>query len=278
MKINISMPARLSFLGAALLLLFVQQTTSSYSHKMADTIWQQLGLSQAQGTEKIRYSFATGYSNMYGIRNAKNIAAGNRAAVARNLFQYTKTYVSGAEFRNYYTKERASYKPVAPEAAKTKEEIRREMIAEMEKSIRDAEKAMAGMTADIKKAIQPSVDDARKQLEEYRKPDSKMVEIRYQGEQMKHRSETERYERDLKKWEADYPAGINDLVRSRLEKYLSIAQTVDFDAELVEKYGKKRFVNPAYESKSSDWKMIYRAGREVYEAVRPLVEEWLKQL
>ena len=278
MKINISMPARLSFLGAALLLLFVQQTTSSYSHKMADTIWQQLGLSQAQGTEKIRYSFATGYSNMYGIRNAKNIAAGNRAAVARNLFQYTKTYVSGAEFRNYYTKERASYKPVAPEAAKSKEEIRREMIAEMEKSIRDAEKAMAGMTADIKKAIQPSVDDARKQLEEYRKPDSKMVEIRYQGEQMKHRSETERYERDLKKWEADYPAGINDLVRSRLEKYLSIAQTVDFDAELVEKYGKKRFVNPAYESKSSDWKMIYRAGREVYEAVRPLVEEWLKQL
>lgn len=268
----------MAFMGAAALLITIQQTASSYSHKMADTIWQQLGLTQVQGTEKIRYSFATGYSNMYGIRNAKNIAVGNRAAVARNLFQYTKTYVSGTDFKNYYQKERASYKPVAPEAAKTKEVIRGEMIAEMEKSIRDAEKAMAGMTADIKKAIQPSVDDARKQLEEYKKPDSKMVEIRFQGEQMRFKNETDRYERDLKKWETEYPADMNQLIRARLEKYLSIANTVDFNAELTEKNGKKRFVNPTYEYKSSDWKMIYRAGKDVYEAVKPLVEDWLKQL
>lgn len=278
MKSKISLPVRLSVLGAATLLIFIQQTASSYSRKMADTIWQQLGLTQAQGTEKIRNSFVTGYSNLYGIRNAKNIATGNRAAVARNLFQYTKAYVSGSEFKNYYLKERASYKPVAPEAARTKEEIRREMIAEMEKSIRDAEKAMAGMTADIRKALQPSVDDARKQLEDYKKPESKMVEIRYQGEQMRFNNETARYERDLKKWETDFPVALNQLIRSRLEKYLAIAATVDFDAELAEKNGKKRFVNTAYEYKSSDWKMIYRAGKEVYEAVKPLVEGWLQQL
>lgn len=278
MKFNSKWIIRSSFIAMIIVLLTLFFTASSFSRKIADDLWRQLGISQVQGTEHIRRSFATGYSNFYGIRNVKNIATGNRAAVARNLFLYTKTYVNSAEFRSYYAKERASYQPQEPEAAKTKEDIRREMIAEMEKSIRDSEKAMATMTPDIKKALQPSIDNARKTLEEYKQPDNKIVEIRYQGELNRYKHEKSKYDEDLAAWETNYPADVNQLIKARLEKYLAIAATVDFGAELTEQNGKKRFVNPAYESKHSDWKMIYRAGVDIYAVIRPLASDWLKTL
>lgn len=269
---------RFSTLALFISLALLQQFSSAYSTNIAETIWQQLGLSQQQGTEQIRQSFASGYSNFYGARNARNIALGNRPAVAKNLFQYTRTYISSAEFRNYYLKERAASKPVEPEPAKSKEEVRKEMIAEQEKSIRDAEKAMANMSADLKKAMQPSLEQAKKQLEEYRQPENKIVEIRYQGEVNRFKYDKERYDKSLLNWQENYPAELNQLIRIRLEKYLQLASTVDFDAELVLKNGKKRFVNPAYESKHGDWKMIFRAGKEVYEAIKPLAEDWISKL
>lgn len=278
MKSQSSRIIRYSFFAMIIILVSLFFTASSFSRNMADDIWRQLGISQVQGNENIRRSFATGYSNIYGLRNAKNIASGNRAAVARNLFLYTKTYVSSAEFRNYYAKERASYKPIEPAAAKSKEEVRQDMITEIEKSIRDSEKSMAAMTPDIKKALQPSVDNAKKQLEEFKQPDNKIVEIRYQGELNRYKYDKERYDKDLANWETNYPADLNQLIKARLEKYLSIAATVDFSAELTEKYGKKRFVKPEYESKHSDWKMIYRAGVDVYATIKPLVQDWLSRL
>lgn len=269
---------RFSFWGFAIALIILQQITSAYSGKIAETLWQQLGLSQQQGTEQIRQSFAAGYSNFYGVRNAKNIAAGNRAAVAKSLFQFTKTYISSAEFKNYYAKERAASKPIAPEPAKTKETIRNEMIAEQEKSIRDMEKAMATMAADMKKALQPSLDQGKKTLEAYKQTDNKIVDIRYQGEINRYNYDKDRYDKNMADWEKNFPAELNQLISIRLQKYLDLAATVDFDAELVLKNGKKKFVNPAYESKHNDWKTIFRAGKDVYQAIKPLAEQWMNTL
>ena len=36
------------------------------------------------------------------------------------------------------------------------------------------------------------------------------------------------------------------------------------------------FVNPDYEKKSKKWKAIYRAGKEVNDAVTAFVKDWLK--
>ena len=278
MKFSKTSFLRFSFWGLALMLIILQQITSSFSRNMAETIWQQLGLSQQQGTDQIRHSFATGYSNFYGARNAKNIALGNRTAVAKNLFLFTKTYISSAEFKNYYAKERAASRPMEPSPAKSKEDIRRDLIADTEKNIKDAEKAMANMSADLKKAMLPAVADAKKQLEEYKKPDNKIVEIHFQGEQSRYKMDNEKYEKDLLFWQNNYPEDIRQLIKNRLEKYLSLAATVDFEAELILKNGKKKFANPVYESKHSDWKTIFRAGKDVYQTVKPLAEEWLRML
>ena len=63
---------------------------------------------------------------------------------------------------------------------------------------------------------------------------------------------------------------------------LSITADVDYAAELkdAEWQGKKWkvFVNPAYERKSKEWKLAYRVGKPVTDAVRTAAEKWLKEI
>jgi hypothetical protein len=82
----------------------------------------------------------------------------------------------------------------------------------------------------------------------------------------------------LNKWEQDYPADVKLLIKKRLQKYLAIVSTVDFNAELKDKGSRKVFVKDEYERKSSDWKMVYRAGAEVNGVAKSFAEQWLKEL
>lgn len=79
---------------------------------------------------------------------------------------------------------------------------------------------------------------------------------------------------DKEKNEKLYPADANEMVKQRLQEFLDISKTVDFDAELQG----SMFKNPAYERKSPQWKMCYRAGKEVVEAAREEADKWLKEL
>lgn len=74
--------------------------------------------------------------------------------------------------------------------------------------------------------------------------------------------------------EKRYPANANDLIRKRLEKFLAVSATVDFDAKL----NGSLFANPEYESKPGEWKACYRAGKAVITAAREEAQAWLKEL
>ena len=70
------------------------------------------------------------------------------------------------------------------------------------------------------------------------------------------------------------PADPDELIRKRLQEFLDISATVDFDAEL----NGYSFADKRYESKSNQWKMCYRAGREVITAAREEAKKWLAEL
>lgn len=70
------------------------------------------------------------------------------------------------------------------------------------------------------------------------------------------------------------PADPNELIKKRLEKFMEISATVDFEATL----NGAQFANPEYEKKSDQWKMCYRAGKAVIAAAREEVAVWLKAL
>jgi hypothetical protein len=77
-------------------------------------------------------------------------------------------------------------------------------------------------------------------------------------------------------WEKMYPADPAVVVKKRLQEYIQLVATVDFTAKLSGSGKKQTFVNPAYEKKSLKWKAIYRAGKEVNDAVTAFVKDWLK--
>ena len=105
-----------------------------------------------------------------------------------------------------------------------------------------------------------------------------MIDAIYDGEVNTAKRNEEEYQQRIKKWEFEYPANPNVRLKRHIEKYLKLAATVDFSAQLKDRNGKKVFVNPAYEGKPSEWKLIFRAGREVYEVAKPFAESWLKEL
>ncbi len=208
----------------------------------------------------------------------KNIATGNRAAVAKDLLTYTKQYLSGDVFKKTYEQFRQDTKPPVPDQkAKTKEEIRAKQIADMEKGIKSTEETIKKMP-EMEKALRPNVDMFAKLLKEYKDPNNKDIEAMYQNELREEQERQRSYEERYAKWEKEYPADVKQLVKTRLQKYLALANTVDFNAELKEVGKKFKFVNPQYEGKAYDWKQIFRAGKEVYDVAKPFAESWIKEL
>jgi hypothetical protein len=268
----------LKFVGLLIIGAFLSISLFSFTlYRYADDIWKQLGISQQNGTENIRKSFTDGYFNYYGARNVKNIVLGNRAAIAKNLLGYTKQYVGSESFKKAYEMNRQQNKPGSTEdkPARTSEQIRKDEIASAEKNLKELQVRIKTMTPDMQKAMQSTVDSYNEQLTSYKDPKNKLFDIMATNEQSQIKQNKTRYENDLKKWEQEYPADANQLVRVRIRKYLDLAATVDFSAALVQKGNKKVFANPTYEHKSNDWKMIYRAGKEVYDEARVFLENWL---
>lgn len=64
----------------------------------------------------------------------------------------------------------------------------------------------------------------------------------------------------------------------RLEAFLAATADVDFAAATRQSGGLKMFEKPEYESKPSEWKMCYRAGKETTEALRAFAQGWLEEL
>ncbi len=181
-----------------------------------------------------------------------DIIKGDKAAAAKELCEYVKKYVSSEEFIIDYNKQKESAMPLT-----------------------DKGMSLSGLERDrevIKKNIKNYPNDTK-----------------YVAEQQKLLDETEKRITALKEaakkpfpgkevWEKTYPADPGVIIKKRLQEYLQLVTTVDFNATLTapDKYNVKKFTNPVYEKKSLKWKAIYRAGQEVNDAVTVFVKEWLK--
>jgi predicted phage tail protein len=254
--------------------------SSYHTKKVVDDVWKMIGISRQTGTEGIKNSFFNGYLYYYGVKNAKNIAVNDRAAIAKDLLAYTKEYIHGAEFKKQYEEWRKGAKPQEPvlKPLRSVKEIQKEEIAKTEKSIKETEKTIKEVNADMAKAIQPVLDMLRKNLKDYQNPDHEYFANIAMGEKYQQEGEIKRYNENMKRWETDYPESINIFIADKLKKMLACTNGIDYNAALVEKYGKKRFVNPTYEGKRTEWKQGFRAGKEVTETARAFAEKWLTEL
>lgn len=263
----------LPFLFMFLFLLFCSFTVQ----KLTDDFFKQLGITKTDADERITTSIFGGYISSYGVKNAKNIAVGNRKAVTLDLLNYTKKMVSGTAFIAEYNKMRDRYKPVENKA-QTPEELRAETIASRKKAVIDAEAMLSRADVSYKTIFEKNLEDAKKYLKEAEDPNYKMYvnyTKNYEGLVKQLRSG---YERSLTDWNAKYPANQLFYVKMRLVEFLEATKDIDYSAELVEKNGRRLFVKPEYERKDGRWKMAFRAGKEVVEPARDFVQKWIEEI
>lgn len=274
-------PARRIVTIAACSLLLLTASFSLLSFKMkqaSDDFWQKLGITKIKGEANIKESFMSGYFHYYGAKTAKNLLLNDRAAIAKELMQHARQQLQSEQFRKEYAKQRNSAKPTEyPYSPKAKEDLRKEKIAEMEKSVKDAE-ALVKKMPDMEKDMRPVIDMFKKNLKDYADPNSEMIEMFYQNELSIKEQREQSYKEQVKRWQESFPENPDALVKSRLEHFVKVAKTVDFNAQLKVVGDKKKFVNSKYEYQSTEWKQIFRAGKEVILPAIDFAEDWIKEL
>jgi len=270
------LPAMLFF--TTVLLLFSYLLLCSFAaNKMADDFLKQLGISKPSADDKITNSILGGSVDLYGVKNARSIALGNRKAVMLDLLSYTKKHVNSPAFVKQYNEMRERfrpevYTPQTPEQMKAENIARaKEMVAQMEETLKKAD-------ASMKTIFQKSVDEAKKYQKEAEDPNNKQY-LRYAKNYDRAVQEAkESNAASLANFLRKYPDNHLLYVKVRLQEFLDETKDVDFGAELVARNGKKYFVNKTYESKSSRWKMAFRAGKEVVEPAREFVQKWIDEI
>lgn len=276
----IPVSARIYLSVAVLVILSLFLFSFVSAKKLGDDLWQQLGLNKKEGTESIYRSFTSGYLNHYQARNAKNLATGNRVAIAKDLLIYARNYVNSKEFKNLYAAERERAKPSEPELKplRSRREIQKEEIAKTEKSIKEFEDNLKTLDASTQKTMEPVLDMLKKTLKEYQDPNHQYFDALLLNQKYENEQSVERYKSDLQSWETNYPADPMSIVKGRLQKFLEVTKDVDFDAALKVSNNKKVFTRPEYERKSTEWKQAFRAGREITLVARSFATQWLAEL
>ena len=224
----------LPYLLFASLLVF----SSFKSNRIAEDFLKQLGINKSQADEKITSSILGGYIDLYGVSNAMNISVGNRKAVVTDLLKYVKQYVNSEAFKTEYLRLKESNKPQFNKI-QTPEELKQQTIASYKEALENAEQILKTADASNKATFQKLVDDTKLELKKAEDPNNKMyVNYAKNYEQMlKNIGEGEK--KALSDWEAKYPTDQNLYVKERLHQFMQETESVDFNAELIQKNGKK---------------------------------------
>ncbi|OSZ80263.1 hypothetical protein CAP36_03145 [Chitinophagaceae bacterium IBVUCB2] len=180
------------------------------------------------------------------------IISGDKAAAAKELCEYVKKYINSEEFIIEYNKQRESAMPLTDNGTS---------ISTLKANTIVFQKNINNYKTDTK-----YVAEQQKQLDETQKKIDALTEAAKKPFPGK------------ANWEKRYPADPSSIVKKRLQEYLQLVATVDFNAALTapDKYNIKKFVSPAFEKKPNKWKAVYRAGKEVNDVVTAFVKEWLK--
>lgn len=205
----------------------------------------------------------------------------DRPVIVSVIADFAKQYTRSEEFQKRYLEYRESMKPEPPEPPQSVDEMKQKSREQLTASISSLEETMKNYSKEQREEFSKTIDELKRQLKEIDDPANPMYGSDTQNMiQQNYEQQKNEYMERLAQWEKDYPVNNNKaLVKKWLEKFLSETDDIDFNAALKDNgYGRKIFVNPDYESKSSTWKLCYRTGKAATDAARSYAASWLKEL
>ena len=210
-----------------------------------------------------------------------------RAEVAKGMCEFAKAYTQSAHFKTLYEE---WWKGVEPQKPATLED----RIKEMDEQAANDKARSVQAIENIKKqiveakdaALKKALEDALRQVEQIKKqmdtPEMKaMTEqakaTQKQALEMEVKTDNENYNKQYAEWLTKKNSDV--AIKKLLQQYLALESTVDFSAATYKNtYGRIIFTDPVNETKSFEWKMCFRAGKDVNAAAKPFVQRWLAEL
>ena len=243
----------------------------------AADVLSQLGIPSDSAKEAVQIVLNSGVNNPgLPAKLFKATPAAARAEMASAGIAWVKAYTASAEFAAKWAEIRETHKPPKPRFEGTPEDEIDKAVAEEKREMEASRKAIAALPPETRKQIEETlkaveVQRASMDTPELRKPRIESIKA------MRAERATQ-FELETATWKRDYPESPAPAIAKRIREFLAFSADVDFGATLVAKDGKMVFENPAYEAKSSQWKMCFRAGKEATAAARAAAQAWLREL
>lgn len=247
--------------------------------KLADDVWKQLGLTQGETNWNINSSFTNGSFYYQGAKNARNIAAGDRVAVIRDLAAYARKYAASEEFKKSYAAYRLRKKPADPFNQRINvDSIKAAEKERIQQAIKDTEGHVNHPNPKVRNAVPSRLEALRKDLATIDDPSNRNIKARVDRMQAMNDASAKHYADQMKKYDLQYPEDPRAMIKARLQQMLDITADVDYNAETYQDGRLKRFTNPAYEKRPNEWKLAYRAGKAATDELRAIAQKWLQEL
>ncbi|HEY2431343.1 MAG TPA: hypothetical protein VGI12_01630 [Vicinamibacterales bacterium] len=237
----------------------------------------QLGLTPEAAKEAIG-SIITGGVNDPALPSKafKMLPPAARAQAVTSAAGWVKAYAATPDFKKQYTQVRQSHRPEAPTWDTTPEQEQQKQDDEQNKQFAESTKALASLPAEQRKQIEEAIKGAAQAAAATNTPE--MRKMRLDAIKQDRARQTKAYQDELAGWNRDYPDDPKPIIVKRLKEFLALSADVDFNARLKTQEGASTFENPAYQAKSSPWKVCYRAGKEATAAARTAAQTWLSEL
>lgn len=259
--------------GAAACLLAASLAAAAHA---ADVL-SQLGIPPDSAKEAVQIVLNSGINNPgLPAKLFKAAPAAARAEMATAGIAWVKAYTASPEFHAKWAEIRETHKPPKPEFEGTPEDEMKKADEEQKQQAEESKKALASLPPETRKQIEDSMKAADAMRAAMDTPE--MRKTRLASIVAMRAERTTQYEQELATWQRDYPESPAPAIAKRIREFLAFSAGVDFDAKLVTKNRKLVFENPAYEAKSPQWKMCFRAGKEATAAARAAAQAWLKEL
>ena len=253
---------------------------TGFEVKLAFDFLQTLGINRENAENSVWNSFSGGYFSKPYSEVYKTLSSQTRIAMVKEIGAFAKAYTQSDDFKKKYKEYRESQKPSAPEKPKSMKETKEEYKAEIQKSISEMENNAVNYTGDIRKGLDEAISTMKEQLQQIDNPDNPMFSPEAEAmTQQTYELQTQDYQSKVTEWGQKYPESADGMIRERLKYFLDVSSTVDFNAKVTKsEYGKYIFVNQDYENQTSEWKMIFRAGKESTDAARQVTQQWMGEL
>jgi DNA-binding ferritin-like protein len=241
---------------------------------------KRLGIPDEIAKDAIWSSFSGGYFYFPHKPQLAQMPKGERASIVQKIGAYAQSYTQTGEFATKYKEYREQQKPQPPERPKTMEESRKAQKEQMQKNIRETEQNLKSLPAEQQSTIKEIINTMKEQLKSIDDPNNPMFSKEIEEAQKQaYAAEMIEHKNKLTQWESDYPTSSTPMIKRWLVDFLEVSKDVDFNAKLVTgDHGVKTFANPDYESRSPNWKLCFRAGKETVEAGRAFAKQWLGEL